>query len=1640
MACKSSKSTKEFFVKKGLLDKYNNIPDFKYSQFISERNHWNRYAKTHFGVEGNLYDVVPRSSTMITITEPGKKSQTVSSNQAAIPNMDMFAKIDLAKGIYNLDEEAAPDNNKALTEVVERFIKATGFDLTAADALEYNASAKVDFLNRVVTLVEGRVNSRILSEEGAHILVAMLRGSDIYNRMMRNITKQPTYQAVLEEYSEVGYTEKQLKEEAIGKMISEELASRDNPIARNWLQRIVDYLRSIFTDKILADIKSAGDMIIQQYVPRTTSPALDSVSMYNLDKATDKSKQENIVKQLQETTSKVLSTSDRYQYIDSNGEKRTISLRVSDLSKELATQLYGISEFKDPYTRDFALTKGTMVHVYNQLIIEELKAGNTKLNQNIIQQGVYEALKDKEPFTNHAEFQTENYFKLNEAQFKVLTQAMTELYNEIIDADADSVILTEQVIYDSARDLAGTVDLLVVDSKGRVKIYDFKTTKLYWDPAMKEYMPIDDRKRQIFEKQIYEYKKILADNYGLDINNDFLHTRIIPFNLQYERNDDGKYSGLRWVEAYTRARPKEYLQQMSVAGEITGDKNIDNQLNKLYNNLNSLRQRLKNTRSKDRKNIQRRIENIQKVIDNILVNRQIDNLLSDIFRIVDEIGDNLEGFTFGKIDSYLNFLELYKDFNIDLAPLIEESTDKKLIQKVKHYNHLLDSTMADLRQRQLELLQENMDKDLTKGGTKKSGLPAAFDGLIDWANPAFQRLGELVGIAEEEVVDIRKQYTKDIEKKTNAYLKWAASKGRSGAEGFQFILTDRKNLISRYDKKFYEDADTYARTIRDSPDSNSSEYKEAIDWFRAHFEFKEDKFKESLERYKDNLEEDPHISEEKKEKQIEWFENMNPETNPAAFANWKNNSFIRSKQFNTKSESSYVADKWDFIYQKGNEAARDYLEMYIGFNRMFSDMVGWDTIGEHFVANIHKDIIDRMSQDGILSIFNLFKGGKRELDRILEIREQDELYGVTDSAGRVSRSIPLLFSDNIKKGLSKSEQKEIEDRLKQVYKEGSIEYSDALKKEVLKKQYEKGIDSKSVDLSASLVLMLESVFLHHFLSNIENEAKALRNVIASGMQSENPTNQFGNTLLNKITGRVMSTAGISSETLTNFDKFMDLHLYGMTTQSQDRKFTIGGKTYSSVKALKSVMNLQSAIFIGVSPVLGLANHINAKVNLKFLGKKGYSVTDETLKQAADDYSSRDPKAAAMLYMFEPTPADVGKDIMYRVSASKAVSWFSVKNLYRMHRGFSIKQTKNEKDFDVEMPSFGNVAIANQLFLAMARNFVIDSDGSIKSLSSAFSYNRPKDANAKTIWEHLVQKDGEWVLEGMDKKQVVAFKRLFKKEFNRITGELSTDQQHLASTNALINATLKFKNWMPGLLKERFGGLREDTFSGEVEAGKFLIAFNEVGFQGRESISRATSVLMELVSMGAYKHEMNRDAARVYLEKFLRKYPDHELGKIPREQAIDDFVEFRRRQLTSFLVEARAVLGLFMLLNIARLLDLDDEEEGLGPFTYTGFQILRRVHNEISFFLNPAAVFYILKDPLPLFRTLKIAGQAMDNAVDEFSEVIGLTQDTKQDTTPWFYYSSRFVPALNQILSLIGYYDHDERTTAIERIIYQAVLK
>lgn len=187
----------------------------------------------------------------------------------ADPSMD-----DVIRNYYQLAEPLTSQANKELDDYLLNFLKPFGVKSEEFESLKerlgIDALGATDVLNKLIWYRKDRRKDTI-PEEAAHMIVMLMgEGNPDINDLLSEITMWPGYKEVYDKYMPIYKNEKQVKIEAIGKLISQALVENfdksglDASLLNKLLQAIKNFFKQLdafmskhsggnFTSRYLAD-------------------------------------------------------------------------------------------------------------------------------------------------------------------------------------------------------------------------------------------------------------------------------------------------------------------------------------------------------------------------------------------------------------------------------------------------------------------------------------------------------------------------------------------------------------------------------------------------------------------------------------------------------------------------------------------------------------------------------------------------------------------------------------------------------------------------------------------------------------------------------------------------------------------------------------------------------------------------------------------------------------------------------------------------------------------------------------------------------------------------------------------------------------------------------------------------------------------------------------------------------------------------------------------------------------------------------------------------------------------------------------------------------------------------------------------
>jgi hypothetical protein len=558
---------------------------------------------------------------------------------------------------------------------------------------------------------------------------------------------------------------------------------------------------------------------------------------------------------------------------------------------------------------------------------------------------------------------------------------------------------------------------------------------------------------------------------------------------------------------------------------------------------------------------------------------------------------------------------------------------------------------------------------------------------------------------------------------------------------------------------------------------------------------------------------------------------------------------------------------------------------------------------------------------------------------------------------------------------------------------------------------------KSLDLGKSLYALSLGVYNYKYMSEIEAKVNALKHFLINE-GTETDTNRWGN-IKRDESGTAKETK-TSEGTIETFDSFVKYYIYGQ--KLQDKKNVIAGiDVLKVVPALQSIYSLKVLAF---AIVPGIAARTVGALNMYFEGIDGVNYNKKQMSQAHREYARNHKAVVTFSEFMDPFQSGLSWSKMRDLSMKKAAKYFNLDNAY-----YPLRAADENMD--------------TLIAVAMAQNHGIDKDGNLQRMEDLLM----EDENARSIWdlylESFNKEDGSFNIPGLTDAAYVDFRRRIKEVAGKIKGEMSDENIVAAQTHLMGRLLLQFKSWMPGLVSERFKGIKYNRILKSLEEGRY-IGFIKGASWGREmvendrkfhvilghTLKRGLEAVQHLLFL---KKFITNPAERARLQKEGKWTDKMEADYKRRTDALtrefenwrrntpgaanisspNEFLKMRQRSVKRTLAEIRAIILIYLALSAMGIGGDDDEFRNQNFFSRKLNMILNRVAMELGFTLNPLELTKFLRGGIPLTGLFVDAINVVTNSFDETGAILGIWSNS-YDRSPPLYYSSQWIPGAHQL--------------------------
>lgn len=1489
---------------------------------------------------------------------------------------------DLQGEFYQADNNAEPIPED-LGNTVNEFLASIGVNVKVVDAIKdsmgnpLDVVSKASMLNKTIEVLSGRANVTTLPEEAAHFFVELLGESHpLYQQMFNEINKYAIYGDVVAQYKNlksyrnadgsVNFTK--LKKEAMGKMIASYIVNpqtaNENPAnlvkAQKWWEKVWAYLTKIFSKNPSNPFKDAAQRIVNN-----NTKGLKKIG--ELDSNEEFYQVDNVV-------SKIRADQQRIHLDNSIDPKTKEKKHIYTVDGKPIVDKYGngrsvTSVEVDKFYKDRFPTDNRNERQKN---IDKLKAEEGD-NIHDAMEKIFKMYVDP---TTGVIRSTPTTMEANSVPDVVREKLNNHVKNLIASYPAGTRFLTENKIYDSKRNIAGSIDLLVILPDGSADIYDWKSQEI-----PKGHSELKWFKEPAYRIQLAAYRRILGQEYGIT---KFNKVRAVPIatTFAYSKNN-GIYTPARLSDIEIGGNPttitesKSYLLPVVSESDSTGDAEMDKLVAQLYGIYESVS--LQST-GKDKYIKAEELNRIKKAIRDLQVKQDIRSFVENGLAETQKYNKKLKEDTITSADilEAKDIINVYVDSGVllreqlkKLNKQIDEATgaEKERLQKLQDDFLVMVANARDIefrlkektRQLGVKIAEKNGIMNLLNAERSMDKLKVLFRSLSTLPTRALKTFHKLLAYAQGQR-DIKiDEMNNELGKIQEDMTKWAAAKGLTERNMFDGILKFDENgnwtgdFLDKYSKEFYEK--------RNEAIKNNNPK-----WIMDNTDFDVTRYEKDLAAYKQRLQTivystDDRTDFERKEKALaKWIESRDVRTSEYARVN-KKNYYLRPKE-------SWQSSKWKELNDDNNKPLKAAYE-YFQKIKSLSEELGMIEFNSGFIPSVRQDKVELLVFNGLNNIFS-HKGLFESLQT-----DSDKFFGEIDPiTGELVKKIPVSFINDL--GIEKEN--------------GVVDYS-----------------MKSKDLFKVFSIWGSHTYNYEAMQSIKDSAEILVDVERS--KKSLVTNLFG-----KVTKDKKEKTGndVNADALENFVKY---YVYGQSMgDNADYVFNIGGKEYSGVKAARAVISFMSLKTLGLNTLSGTATFVGGTGNALFQSSKRLIFTEKDWANGMRDLTSRNPILLAANGFFQLGIEDEKRRASNSLSVSATVKNFDLNHLFIIQRtgdkgvqygiqGAMLRSHMIENNEIVEIEKFVkdkhdyfnkyyNLSSAEQKEL---RDIIDKEVGELKATRSL------------TVVGKVVNDQLEFPGIERNSDTAIAFRNKVLKVTKNVLGNSTHDDINQIRIGLLGQVLMQFRSWMPQMVTERFGDMSFDTDLDAYQYGKARLFFSHL----------ADKKFLPLI--GELLTGFSGNTISKAKEEYIKFKVDAEEKGEDFDMSEGAFIDMYLGNLRS-MVRELAVLSVFMALVFWIKPGDDDEPDKSGVRKYIA-KAFNKYQNEFSFFYSPTDFTQMIKSPVPIISLLTDFQKFITGTMGQMWGFTTQDEDLMQKSHP-LTTLGKIMPITKEAQSIYALFDDD----------------
>lgn len=1193
--------------------------------------------------------------------------------------------------------------------------------------------------------------------------------------------------------------------------------------------------------------------------------------------------------------------------------------------------------------------------------------------------------------------------------YKTMATAIEKNFNDLIeiqkkiDPNGKLSIHTEQMVYSNRYDRGGTLDVLVVFSDKSWGILDYKTIFPYnnvveWKDG--KYVLIDDPVTEIkyesYDLQLSDYRNTITEEYGLG---EMRFARIIPIQMHLrvkpkDQRSDGNNLTNDVLYLGMGQEMSEFLGQKAVAGEKTEYGGLNKLIDARRNELELLKERVSKLSGDKRAEVNARIHSVRASLNKLLVDKSITSTLDDIgstilfLRGKDLMGGALSE-TSAVLDGkpnpnyldnrtfkeYYDFMNVYANLSDFMSEFIQElqagtkeeqAKAKTYQEQIRRYVGVIGETLAIMNRKLEERVHDIMDNFDVKDGPRyaTTGLSEMFRNVSDQSHPVFMTANRMLSNQFNRVRLQTDAFNKELEKLETEVTEWAKANGVSKSKIMDIFRNPKTmDMYNKLNNDFWK---AYIKARKEGNAEFLKQIMKKRDNFNEIYKRKLERQKEILDRrYKavEGIRTEEKASELIDKELARWKKDHDFD----GTSGWLGEDSFTYLEFKPETYQKYMSKEFEYISKH-----KPLLDVY---NKIEEFMMFARTVTDYDIPRNMLPKMRKTTMDMVLSGYVPPTYLWREFIGTMKVRDTDTQFGMRDpQTGKPMPAIPIFYTDPIKT------------------QDGKID-----------------VFAHSNELFKIMSVFGHMIYKHAAMKQIEADMMLLEQSIILNQEGEILKDSKGRVLTN-LAGAPLKLIGMKpTSTATMFEELKDYMLYGINYT--DPGLT-SAKGYNVTKVLELGNHITRVTGIGLRLMPPLAAYAAGRLLLSAEATKSQYFTHNELRASIRGYANKDTaiKQMALNRFFNPH-----QDTGFERKANK-LSFFRARNLFTTDALF---YTYRKADENIDM----------FIAPATARYWGIYTDPKTgKQKLMRIDKLKNLDPNGKSIYDSMTydKKEDTVFIEGMTDRMYTEFRDLVKQVGSGIRGNMSEEDWKRADSNIYLKTLMVFKNWMPGVLSERFRGISYDArydlarqgryrafasnFGKVKDAERFLSEADVQKFIQESILKTSAKIALDLITFGNYKFKYSELRAKVLYENYLGKMKLNH-----KDMPFDAFLEMKRGQTRAAIMELRWTLMLAMaMLALSADFDGDDKKAYQESWVLRQvYKVLHRTKMETSFSYDPVQFMQLLRNPVPLIGTIGRMTKTVLNTMDETRDV-AFGENSNRDVTNAGYYTLSWLPGALEV--------------------------